>query len=164
MEPLPERIILRAPRHQTSIVLFLVFIALSAVIIVIFDDLRAWNFERFLAAGGFLLGLGFCVFVFVADLIRPPALEIRPDGFTRTSSIFGTTKYKWRDLSKIIASWSPYGSTIRLHSNMDRSERNITGWLVWYFTGRRMPTYGMDAESLADLMNKYRDRALAGES
>lgn len=155
---LPERLVLPLDRAFTfSMWLISVgFVAIGKH----FIDHPSWRTVPFMDWAGVVVFFGACAVVFTAEFIKPQimCLELTRDGF-RLVGVFrkATDITPWSDVTKIEVwrYWSPRGLW------------KYSGVRITYLPGHGRPrlpyprTFGRSAQALADLMNRFRDRALA---
>ncbi len=106
--------------------------------------------------------LGFVIVFFGAMLLLPKRcyLLLTPEGFT-VSSPFGRQTSRWSDIEGFMVAVSGKGSYKRVVFNYSdtyqkyRTVRKVSRGLVGYEAP--LDNYGMKAEDLADLLNRWRE-------
>jgi hypothetical protein len=97
------------------------------------------------------VGILFGVLIVAAFLFAPGRLELDREGFSERSNS-EIRHNRWRDVSGFEVNAVGYGKTavpVVAYSSADRGETYLRS------------SYGLELETLAKLMNSFRDRALA---
>jgi hypothetical protein len=156
-EPLPDGVTLKPARVKWLIILLL---ALGFVAIAIFlgqdmDPVTRWG------SGGFF---AVCAAIAFPQMLGVGArLVLDREGFT-CSTAFNSFRRSWRECSEFSAVQVGPDMTVgfstaqdeAMHPRMAALTRGLTG-----ASGALPETYGVAAEEVADMMNRFRARALA---
>ncbi len=113
---------------------------------------------------------GLCAAVFLAQLLPGASyLKLDRDGFTY-AALFRTTTVAWTEVSPFTAGYISANrmvkfdlSDARLTADGTRTAAAVARGLTGA-SGALPDTYGMSADALAELMNRWRARALTGRS
>lgn len=138
----------------------LAFVAIGVFI------MPAGDWTRWLVIGFF----GLCGAAFLAQLLPGASyLKLDRDGFT-FAALFRTTRVGWTEVSPFTAGYISVNRMVqfdlsdeRLNADGTRTTAAIARGLTGA-SGALPDTYGMKADALAELMNRWRERALAGRN
>jgi hypothetical protein len=149
----PGPVALQASRLKFGLALVGALAIVAATIWVMSDHPR----DPWLWLGLIFFGQGVIAF---AAMLLPGAggLRLDPHGF-ETTRLFRHYRTRWQDVSEFKT--FNFRLTFVVYNN-----RTLTGWLPWLnvaIAGHNTalgPDYGFSAGDLADLMNRWRERAL----
>lgn len=158
-DPLPDALTLR-PRRLKWLAVFLIslgFIAIAAWLGPDEDKLLFWG------AGGFFV---VCGLIAVPQMLGFKAsLEMDQGGFT-CRTMFWSFRREWRECSPFVVVTTPLRQGVgfstlgdeQAHPTLAASNRALIG-----ASGMLPETYSLSALELAQLMNAFRERALASD-
>jgi hypothetical protein len=155
-DPLPDSLALK-PRRLKWLAIFLIALGFVSIAVFLGDDmdpLARWG------SGGFF---ALCAAITVPQFIGVGSkLELDPKGF-KCASLFKSFRREWADCSEfspvrigpnMMVGFST-GQDETAHPRGAAFARALTGT-----SGALPDTYGVSADELADLMNRFRARAL----
>jgi hypothetical protein len=155
-DPLPETLELRPARFKWLII-FLISVTFVSIAVFLGPDdepLTRWG------AGGFF---ALCGLIALPQMIGVgSSLSLDRDGFT-CRTLFRSFRRRWVDCSEFAPAWVGPNQMVgfstasdeAMHPRLAAVARGLTG------TAGALPdTYGHSADDLADVMNRFRKRAL----
>jgi len=144
-------------RSLKYLVLLLPLLGITAlgIIILLEGILLGWVVVGFFGFGAFVTASAVCGYRFY--------LVLTPEGFT-VQTLIHTYSYKWTDIERFKTGWIYFIKTVWFRFSDSYESQSILGKVgkaLSPFDIRNLPdTYGMKAETLAELMNALRERAL----
>lgn len=153
-----ERRVLRSSRVRTMLLLVVsIFVLAIGVGVVATGEQGGW----WMIAGGAALTGFLCLL-----LVRPNRLELDDQGFTTVTPFGRRSRVEWHDCGEFRVSRpdvdGSFRAPLRVVYDTEDSNRHglaLVSELVAGGSAALPDTYGMSAENLADLLNRYRTAA-----
>ncbi len=142
----------RSLKYFVLLLLLLGFTAFG-IILILEGILLGWAVVGFFGFGVFVTASAVCGYRFY--------LVLTPEGFTMQTLIL-TYSYKWTDIEQFKTGWNYFIKTVWFRFSDSYESHSVLGKVGKALSDiRNLPdTYGMKAETLTELMNTLRERAL----